>query len=204
MNNENIIGHKTDYEGAKIGMWIFLFTEMVLFSGLFLLYSAYRSRYPEEFHSAASELNRFMGTFNTVILLTSSLTMALSINSIRTGRKGMSLLLQSLTSFMGLIFLVNKYIEWSAKISHGIYPDSPGLMKYGKGEIIFYGLYYLLTGIHGLHVLAGIVLIAVMIVLTNKDRVSSGRFVALENTGLYWHFVDIIWVFLFPLFYLIS
>lgn len=195
---------KHDYQGAKMGMWMFLFTELLLFTGLFLLYSTFRSRFSQEFHTASAELNSAMGTFNTVILLSSSLTMALSISAIKEGKKHLSIMFQRLTIFLGLFFLVNKYFEWSAKIHHGIYPNSPELLQRGKGETIFFGLYYLLTGIHGLHVIAGIILLTVMMVLTKKDRINREVFIKLENSGLYWHLVDIIWVYLFPVFYLIS
>jgi len=195
---------KGDYQGSKLGMWIFLFTEMLLFSGLFLLYSAYRSRYSVEFHIADAGMDKVIGTLNTVILLTSSLTLVYAISFLRTGRKKMSTAFQLLTVAFGLIFLVNKYIEWSAKFHHGIYPGSPELMTEPKGQIIFYGLYFFMTGLHGLHVLAGMILISITAVLTHKGRVSSDRFIVLENTGLYWHFVDIVWVYLFPLFYLIN
>lgn len=195
---------KGDYQGSKLGMWIFLFTEMLLFTGLFLLYSVYRSKYSGEFHATAAGMDRIIGTLNTGILLTSSLTMAYAISSIRAGREKMSLLFQYLTVFLGLVFLVNKYIEWGAKFRHGIYPGSPELLASTKGEIIYYGLYFFMTGLHGLHVLAGMILIAVTCVLTRRGSINSGRFIVIENTGLYWHFVDIVWVYLFPLFYLIN
>jgi len=207
MINERITGvkeEKGDYQGSKLGMWIFLFTEMLLFSGLFLLYSAYRSRYSADFHIAAGSMDKMIGTLNTVILLTSSLTMVYAINSIRLGKKTMSLVFQFLTVALGLVFLVNKYIEWSAKFRHGIYPGSSELLAGSKGEIIYYGLYFFMTGLHGLHVLAGMIMIVITFVLTKKGRISSDRFIVIENTGLYWHFVDIVWVYLFPLFYLIN
>ncbi len=195
---------KGDYQGAKLGMWIFLFTEMLLFTGLFLLYSVYRSKYSGGFHEAAANMDRIIGTLNTGILLTSSLTMVYAISSIRVGRKKMSLIFQYVTIFLGFVFLVNKYIEWGAKFRHGIYPGSPELLSSAKGEIVYYGLYFFMTGLHGLHVLAGMILIAVTCFLTQRGRINSGRFIVIENTGLYWHFVDIVWVYLFPLFYLIS
>jgi cytochrome c oxidase subunit 3 len=204
MNIENILEKKQDYQGSKMGMWLFLFTELVLFTGLFLLYSAFRSRYSGEFHIGATGLNRTTGTLNTVLLLTSSLTMALSINVIKEGKKRLSIIFQGLTVFLGLLFLLNKYLEWNEKIRHGIYPDSPELLQRGNGETIFYGLYYLMTGLHGLHVIAGIILLTIMLVLTKKDRINSKTYVQLENSGLYWHLVDVIWVYLFPVFYLIN
>jgi len=204
MNEENILEEKGDYQGSKMGMWLFLFTELLLFAGLFLLYSTFRSRYSDEFHTGAAELNRTMGTLNTVLLLTSSLTMALSINVLKKGQKKLSVLLQGLTVSLGLLFLIDKYLEWSEKIRHGIYPNSAELLQRGKGETIFYGLYYLMTGLHGLHVIAGIILISIMINMTINEKIHREKFVKLENTGLYWHLVDVVWVYLFPVFYLIS
>jgi cytochrome c oxidase subunit 3 len=193
-----------DYAGKKIGMWIFLFTELLFFGGMFLLYSIYRSQYPSEFHVSAAEENLVMGTINTFILLTSSLFIALSIAAIKEGRKKLSLWLQSATIICGILFLVIKYFEWSDKIVKGIYPDSPVLLNMGNGETLFFGLYYVMTGIHGLHVLIGIIIIAIMLYFTQTDIITNKNFIKLENTGLYWHFVDIVWIYLFPLFYLVT
>jgi len=101
-------------------------------------------------------------------------------------------------------FLVNKYFEWSAKFAHGIYHSSPKLLEQSSGEVLFYGLYYVMTGLHGIHVLGGVVLLAIMWYYVTKEIVHKSDFVKLENSGLYWHLVDIIWIFLFPLFYLIT
>ena len=193
-----------DYVGAKMGMWVFLFTELLLFGGMFLLYSVYRSKYPAAFHKAAADLNIYLGTGNTVILLTSSLTMALSIAALKKAETKRSCLMQFVTISLGLVFLVNKYIEWSAHIHHGIYPDSAVILAMSRGEIIFFSLYYVMTGIHGLHVIVGAGAIAVTLLFTARGKITSGDFVKLENAGLYWHFVDIIWIYLFPLFYLIT
>lgn len=193
-----------DYTGAKIGMWLFLFTEVLLFGGMFLLYAVYRSKHPQEFHHAAAELDTLIGTLNTIVLLTSSLSMALSISALQKGNKKLSSYLLGATIFLGFVFLVNKYFEWSAKFSHGIYPNSPQLLDHSSGEVLFYSLYYIMTGLHGLHVLGGIVLLSVMLYYVAKELVDRTDFVKLENSGLYWHLVDIIWIFLFPLFYLIT
>jgi cytochrome c oxidase subunit 3 len=193
--------HK-DYEGAKLGMWLFLFTEILLFGGLFILYSAYRARYPLEFHEAGQHLNVVIGVANTLILLTSSLTVALSITAIQKGERKVTILCLAGTIFLGAVFLVNKYIEWSGEIRHGLYPNSPSLLQRPNGDQIFFGLYYSMTGLHGLHVFAGIVLLSVMLALVIRGRISSADFNKLENSGLYWHLVDIIWIFLLPLFYL--
>jgi len=193
-----------DTAGAKLGMWLFLFTEILLFGGMFLLYAVDRAKHAAEFHAAAEGLNRFVGAANTIILLTSSLTMALSIAELRSGRRERSLMFQSLTILFGCIFLGVKYFEWTAKIGHGIFPDSPKLMKLPKGQILFYGLYFVMTGLHGVHVLAGIVVLVFMLISTINRRITHHDYVRIENSGLYWHLVDTIWVYLFPLFYLIT
>jgi cytochrome c oxidase subunit 3 len=193
-----------DDTGSKIGMWLFLLSEILLFGGLFLLYSAYRYKNPFDFHLAAWELNRALGTLNTLVLITSSLTIALSIASIRKGDLKRSKLFLIVTIVLGLLFLMNKYFEWSAEIEHGVYPNSPRLLRRSKGEVLFFGLYYTMTGLHGLHVLVGLIVLSFMLILIMKRKVNANHFVPLENSGLYWHLVDIIWIFLFPLFYLIT
>lgn len=204
-SQEHTVAHvHRDDIGARMGMWLFLFTELVLFGGMFILYSVYRYKYPEAFHLAAKELNTIVGTFNTAILLTSSLTMALSITAIQRKQKALSVFFQMLTIVLALGFMVNKYFEWTAKFHHGIYPGSDTLLAKPAGEIVFFGLYYVMTGLHGLHVIIGIVLIAVMMRFTSKGIITSDSYVKLESAGLYWHLVDIIWIFLFPLFYLIT
>src|ERR1700690_278285 len=144
-----------DYTGAKIGMWLFLFTEVLLFGGLFLVYSVYRDAHTTDFHVAAQELSTVIGSINTVILLTSSLTMALSITALQRSKKMQSALLQFATLILGVAFLINKYFEWSDHIRHGFYPGSPELLAKGHGQVLFFGLYYVMTGIHGIHVLIG-------------------------------------------------
>ena len=204
-SQEHVVAHvHRDDIGARMGMWLFLFTELVLFGGMFILYSIYRYQYPEAFHLAAKELNTIVGTFNTAILLTSSLTMALSITAIQRKQKSLSLFFQFITIVLALGFMVNKYFEWSAKFHHGIYPGSDILLSKPYGEIVFFGLYYVMTGLHGLHVIIGVVLIAFMMRFTSKGIINNDSYVKLESAGLYWHLVDIIWIFLFPLFYLIT
>ena len=193
-----------DEVGARMGMWLFLFTELLLFGGMFLLYSVYRFTYADQFHLAAKELNTIIGAFNTAILLTSSMTMALSIIAIQRDQRMLSLFLQVITILLGLFFMINKFFEWTAKFHHGIYPGSEELLSRPSGEILFFGLYYVMTGLHGLHVLVGMILIAVMARMTRKGIVTHDNYVLLENTCLYWHLVYIIWIFLFPLFYLIT
>lgn len=191
-----------DYGGAKIGMWLFLFTEIILFGGLFILYSAYRSKYPHEFHDAGGELNWVMGVINTVVLLTSSLSMALSITAVQKGNRRLSMLLLAVTVTLGAAFLTVKYFEWMVKIHHGLYPNGPELLKRPPGEMLFFGLYFTMTGLHGLHVIAGMVVLSIMLVLLARGRIRQDDYIKLENAGLYWHLVDVIWIFLLPLFYL--
>jgi cytochrome c oxidase subunit 3 len=193
-----------DATGARLGMWLFILSEILLFGGLFILYSAYRYKNPVDFHHASRELDVILGTFNTIILLTSSLSMAASISALQRGQRKLSMALLMATMALGLLFLVNKGFEWGAKIEHGIYPNSPTLLARAKGEILFFGLYYVTTGLHGLHVLVGVCVLCGMLMLVAKDKINQMRFVPLENAGLYWHLVDIIWIFLYPLFYLIT
>jgi len=195
---------RIDKMGKKMGMWFFLFTEILFFGGMFLLYSIYRYRYSQDFHSGAADENIVLGTINTVILLTSSFTIALSIAAVKKGENIPSSLLQFATILMGVAFLVIKYFEWTAKINLGIYPDSPVLLKLAKGEILFFGLYYVMTGLHGLHVLIGVVVISFMLYSTQREKINRDNYARLENTALYWHFVDIVWIYLYPLFYLIT
>ena len=195
---------RRDYVGAKLGMWLFLLSEILLFGGMFILYSAYRYKNPVDFHHASRELEVLLGTLNTVILLTSSLSIAASITAIQKGKRKLSIYLLIATVALGLFFLVNKGFEWGNKIEHGIYPNSPALLSRAKGEILFYGLYYVMTGLHGLHVLVGICIFLVMLIFIMKDRFNQAHLASFENSGLYWHLVDIIWIFLYPLFYLIT
>ena len=200
----NAMEQHKDVTSSKLGMWLFILSELLLFGGIFVLYSAYRYKNPVDFHHASAELDVILGTLNTVILLTSSLTMAISISAIQTGRRRLSAFLLVATIALGLLFLVNKGVEWTTKIDHGIYPNSPALLTRAKGEILFFGLYYVMTGLHGLHVLVGVGVLSVMLVFLLKAKISQSRFADLENSGLYWHLVDIIWIFLYPLFYLIT
>ena len=193
-----------DATGARLGMWLFILSELLLFGGLFILYSAYRYKNPVDFHHASRELDVILGTFNTAILLTSSLSMATSVAATQRGQRRLSMVLLMATMALGLLFLANKGFEWGTKIEHGIYPNSPTLLARAKGEILFFGLYYVMTGLHGLHVLVGVCVLFVMLVLLLKEKIHPTHFTPLENSGLYWHLVDIIWIFLYPLFYLIS
>jgi cytochrome c oxidase subunit 3 len=193
-----------DYEGKKIGMWMFLFTELLFFGGMFLLYSVFRYRFASDFHAAAKIEDIALGSLNTFILLTSSFAMAVAISAIRRGKRRLSSLLQLATICLGAVFLAIKLSEWAVKIHRGLYPNSSVLLKKSQGEILYFGLYYVMTGIHGLHVFIGMIVISFMLVFTLRKKITMENSIKLENTGLYWHFVDTIWLYLFPLFYLIT
>jgi cytochrome c oxidase subunit 3 len=193
-----------DYIGSKMGMWIFIFTELFLFGGLFLVYAVFRSQYSADFHKAAEETNTFIGTLNTVVLLISSMTVAMSITAIQTNKKGRAIRLLVATLFLALIFLVNKYFEWGHKFEYKLYPGSPVLENLPKGELLFFGLYFMMTGLHGLHVVVGMVLLTITIFRIRSGHVHAGNYSLQENAGLYWHLVDLIWIFLFPMMYLIT
>jgi cytochrome c oxidase subunit 3 len=145
-----------------------------------------------------------MGTANTVILLISSMTIAMATTSIQKKNKKLTLGLLIATCLLAVIFLVNKYFEWGAKFEHGLFPGSQKLTEFGQGDVLFFGLYFFMTGLHALHILVGIVFIGFIIYHVWKDKITHDNFTLLENSGLYWHLVDAIWIFLFPLFYLIT
>lgn len=195
--------HRDDLT-SKTGMWFFLFTEMLLFGGLFIVYSVYRFRNAEAFHLAAQELKVAIGTINTIILLISSTTIAMSITAIQKKNKKLALLLLGTTILLGLAFLVNKYFEWGDHFKEHIYPGSAVLALRGQGDVLFYGLYFFMTGLHALHIIIGLIFIVVIAVMIFRNKINSDNHVLLENSGLYWHLVDLIWIFLFPLFYLIT
>jgi cytochrome c oxidase subunit 3 len=132
------------------------------------------------------------------------MTIAMSTTAIQKKDKRTTLILIGITLILALVFLVNKYFEWSGKIGHGIFPGSPLLGELGSGDILFFGLYFFMTGLHALHIIVGMVVLGFGFVFVWKDKLSFDNFQLLENGGLYWHLVDIIWIFLFPLFYLIT
>jgi cytochrome c oxidase subunit 3 len=193
-------------ESAKLGMWIFLLTEVLFFGGLFVAYSVYRAWNPEIFHQAHVHLDIELGAINTLVLITSSLTIALAIRSMQLARKKETLVLLTVTLALAALFLVIKYFEYSHKIHLGQLPGK--FYSYteiaGTNPHIFFSVYFAMTGLHGLHVIVGIGVIAWLIVRTAKNHFSPEYCTPIEMTGLYWHLVDIIWIFLFPLFYLVG
>lgn len=197
------VNSRSDFVGIRTGMWLFLYSEIILFGGLFVLYAVYLHNYPEDFAIGGKQLNRVIGAANTLILLISSFTVAASITAIRLKSKLTALLLLGFSFLCGVIFLINKYFEWGAKFHHDIYPNSETLVDGPVGQNIFFGLYYVITGLHGLHVIIGMTLLAISFFLILNNKINENRFAMLENSGLYWHLVDLIWIFVFPLFYLV-
>ncbi len=194
MAHHHEIDPEVEYSSSKLGMWLFLGTEILLFGGLFTAYAIFRARYPEMFLEQHKELNLVFGTINTVILIFSSFTMALSVWAAQKGNQKRLVLFLVITILCGLIFGVNKYFEYSAKLHHNIYPSTS----------IFFGLYYLMTGLHMLHVLIGVLILGVIAILASKGKFSKDYYTPVEVGGLYWHLVDLIWIYLFPLLYLIG
>ena len=187
-------GHKGAPLAARLGIWAFLATELLLFGGLFTAYAEFRLARPELFHLEHLKLNRLMGALNTVLLLTSSLTMAIGIAAIRQGRQRVLKVCLSLTLALAGGFLLIKYLEWSEDFSHGLFPATN----------LFFGLYFMMTGLHGVHVLVGMAVMVWLLVRARQGAFSPEYSTPVEITGLYWHFVDLVWIYLFPLLYLVG
>ncbi len=202
----HFVDSEQQLDAARLGMWIFLLTEILLFGGLFCFYAIFRSWYPDMFFNAHKQLNVVLGTTNTVVLISSSVTMALAIRSMQLGRQREAIYGLVPTVCLAGVFLVIKYFEYLHKFELGQLPG-----KYytftgieGTNPHVFFSVYFLMTGLHGLHVIGGIGIIVWMIRRTRRGDFSAAYYTPLELTGLYWHLVDLIWIFLFPLFYLIG
>lgn len=193
-------------ESAKLGMWIFLLTEILLFGGLFCFYAIYRSWNPDMFYAAHEQLNITLGAINTVVLITSSVTMALAIRSMQLDRKRAALINLFSTLALASVFLIIKYFEYAHKFELGQLPGKfytfEGIA--GNNPHVFFSVYFMMTGLHGLHVLIGMGVIGWIAYRTSKGHFSGAYYTPIEMTGLYWHLVDLIWIFLFPLLYLIA
>ncbi|MDD4890984.1 MAG: cytochrome c oxidase subunit 3 family protein [Phycisphaerae bacterium] len=196
--------HPYDAPGSKLGMWLFLFSEAFLFGTMFIAYSVFLNRFGWQFRAGAHEVNKVLGAANTVILLTSSLSIALAIAAMIRGRVRLCVGLMGATVLLAAAFVAIKAFEWGEKFGHGLYPKSSVMAIRLPGEQVYFGLYYLMTGLHGLHVVAGGGAIVWAMLRIRAGRIGPERTRVLENVGLYWHLVDVIWIFLFPLFYLIG
>lgn len=196
--------HIIDSETGKLGMWIFLFTELFLFGGLFFGYAFARIRFPEDFAIAGDGLDAYIGALNTVVLLISSMTVAMSITAIQKNKPKLAIGLLVITVVLALTFMVNKYFEWGHKFHLNLVPNSDVLLELPQGQKQFIFYYFAMTGLHALHVIIGGILLVISIIRINKGIINANRYLLLENSGLYWHLVDLIWIFLFPLLYLIN
>lgn len=272
---------RQQYDAGKLGIWMFLITEILFFSGMFCAYAVYRSLHPEIFTDAAKELNTMLGAFNTVVLIVSSFTMAWAVRAAQLSQKKLLVVLLWLTLILAGVFLVVKGVEYSEKFNHGLYPGmfnkfaqeqypeatkaalsayvsteapAPAAEEGAEGEKhdestatgehaheaeehaeehghddhkhgehdehaeagghhggaegvhnihIFFGIYYMMTGVHALHIIGGMGVIGWLILRAHRGEFSSEYFGPVDFTGLYWHLVDLIWIFLFPLLYLI-
>lgn len=208
---EHVVPHHFDsaeqaYGSAKLGMWLFLVTEILLFGGLFVAYIVFKHIYPELFHEASKLLSRPMGTLNTAVLIFSSFTMAMAVNYSKLGQQKKTGIYLLITLVCGLIFLVVKFFEYQHKFHVGTLPG----FFYHSTELthpqapLFFGLYFTMTGLHGLHVIVGMSLIFWCWLKNRKNQFSAHYFTPVENVGIYWHLVDLIWIYLFPLLYLIG
>ena len=195
-------------EAAELGMWLFLVTEVMFFGGLFLAYLVYRSWYPAEFAAGSQTMDLWLGTINTALLLTSSLTMALAVHVAGASDRRMLLLMLAATIVLGSGFLGIKAVEYHHKYEHGLMPFAGLEFAYqgaeAKGMATFFNVYFLMTGLHALHMVIGIGVLLTLWVLAWRGGLLGARAIIVFNTGLYWHFVDLVWVYLFPFFYLIA
>jgi cytochrome c oxidase subunit 3 len=196
-----------EFEAGKLGMWLFLATEVMLFGVLFAGYGLFNYLYPEMYREAHHHLNKVMGAVNTVVLLLSSLTMALAIAFIQRNQTGKSKAMLAITLLCACVFLFIKYLEYSAKFHDGIFPGKFFMAQEefkSANVALFYSFYFVMTGIHGLHVLIGMGAIIWVFIRMQKGHFNSRKFAPVEFVGLYWHIVDLIWIFLFPLLYLVT
>ncbi len=194
--------HRDDY-GAKLGMWLFLATELLLFSALFTAYIVFRNMYPAEFHKAHLELNPLLGLVNSIILFFGGLTAVLAITSARRNNLSLIPVFSGLTLLSGIAFLIVKAYEYSVKVSHGLFFGTEHFNALPMGERIFFSLYYVSTGIHATHVLIGVLIYIFITAMALRGAFNSENYIRLEIAGLYWALVDMIWIYLFPLLYLI-
>jgi cytochrome c oxidase subunit III len=197
-------------QSGKLGMWLFLATEVLLFGGLFCAYAIYRALHPEVFVDAHHFLDVKLGAINTVVLLFSSLTVALAIRSAQVNNQGMLRTYLVLTLICAGIFLVIKYFEYSHKFHVGLLPGThfmavhPDYIQNPDQLHIFFGIYFLMTGLHGIHVVIGMIVLGWVLVRSLKGEFGPHYYTPIELGGLYWHLVDLIWIYLFPLLYLIG
>jgi len=200
-------------EAAFLGMWVFLITEIMFFGGLFMAYMVYRYLYHNAFVAGSTSLDLRLGAFNTVVLIASSLTMAMAVWCSEVGRRRWLVIFLVLTLILGFVFLGVKVVEYHDKYVHHHIPghgfhfvdESDHHLRVDQGQAqIFFSLYFAMTGMHALHMIIGAGLLTALIIMALRGTFTPEWHTPVENIGLYWHFVDIVWIFLFPLLYLIN
>ena len=195
------------FDASVLGTWIFLITEIMFFGGMFLAYIVYRSTYPEAFAAGSHHLDIRLGAFNTAVLIASSYTVVLSVRAAQRGRQRPLFRWLLATIFLGLVFLVVKAVEYHDKWVHHLFPG-PGFEWHGPGDPqnveLFFSIYFAMTGLHALHMVIGAGLFAWLALQTLRGRYTESYYTPVECTGLYWHFVDLVWIYLFPLLYLVG
>lgn len=197
-----------EYDSGKEGLWIFMVTEILMFGGLFVAYIIFHALYPEMFAEGAKQTNWVMGFINTLVLITSSLTMALSIYYVQKSQRQKATWMLASTILCGAIFLMIKYFEYEHKIHLGYLPgkmlDVAAVHPQHSNLGLYFGLYFVMTGLHGTHVLIGMGLITWLLIRNIRGDFTPSYYLPLEGVGIFWHIVDLIWIFLFPLLYLIG
>jgi len=194
------------YEASTLGMWVFLVTEVMFFGGVFTAYVVYRSMYAQAFHEASHHLDVWLGSINTAVLIGSSLTMALAVRASQLAQPRDTVKYLLYTMLLGSVFLGIKFFEYHHKFVEHLVPG-PHFQWAGADPghaEIFFSLYFAMTGLHAAHMVIGITILAIIAVMAYRERFVDGYYTPVEIMGLYWHFVDIIWIFLFPLLYLIG
>jgi cytochrome c oxidase subunit III len=209
------------FDSAKLGMWLFLAQEVLFFSGLFVAYGVFRLNYPDAFVAGSAQLDRVIGGFNTCVLLVSSFTAAMAVRSAQLGQKRFVTINLAITILCACAFLFIKYFEYKAKFEHGLLPgeffhphDVTHLHPWAVGmehgaamppkTHVFFGIYFVLTGLHGLHVLIGIGVLIWILIRNERGEFNKQYWTPVDIVALYWHLVDLVWIFLFPLLYLLS
>jgi len=202
-------GWQDDTQGGKLGFWLFMFTEVMMFGAMFLALTYYFTLHHQDFLNASASLNRVLGGINTVILLFSALTMGLGLLKMRSGNvKGAKLMIWA-TIVLATAFLVIKGFEWTAEYNHGVFLGLDALQagnEHSKpfGEILFFGMYFTMTGLHGFHIIIGIGIMLWLLKRINAGKVTPSHNILHFNIALYWDLVHLIWVFVFPYFYMIG
>ncbi|HWP59571.1 MAG TPA: cytochrome c oxidase subunit 3 family protein [Candidatus Acidoferrales bacterium] len=194
-------------EASRLGMWVFLGTEIMFFGGLFLGYSVYRALYSPGFADGSRHLDLVLGAINTAVLIASSLTMALAVHAAETGRRKPLAGFLFLTLLLGSIFLAIKAVEYTHKFHEHLVPGARFAYPepaFSRPAELFFSFYFAMTGMHALHMVIGVAILSVLVVQAWRGKFSPLNYAPVELTGLYWHFVDIVWIFLFPLLYLIG